>query len=179
MAGRPSKSVKVLRMEDKSHRTKQELAMRQRAEEANLTGSRMREDPAVRADSAAHKDFVRVRKLLRLIDKDDDLYGAEINLYCMLKSEIDQAAAQRADLIETLSQIRELPRGGIEDEKTFMQMEIQISQQIARCDQIMQSRRKMRLDIENKNLMNIASSLRSVPKNVEKKKNPLMEALGS
>ena len=153
--------------------------MRQRAEEANLTGSRMREDPAVRADSAAHKEFVRVRKLLRLIDKDDDLYGAEINLYCMLKSEIDQAAAQRADLIETLSQIRELPRGGIEDEKTFMQMEIQISQQIARCDQIMQSRRKMRLDIENKNLMNIASSLRSVPKNVEKKKNPLMEALGS
>ena len=153
--------------------------MRQRAEEANLTGNRMREDPAVRADSAAHKEFVRVRKLLRLIDKDDDLYGAEINLYCMLKSEIDQAAAQRADLIEILSQIRELPRGGIEDEKTFMQMEIQISQQIARCDQIMQSRRKMRLDIENKNLMNIASSLRSVPKNVEKKKNPLMEALGS
>ena len=44
-------------------------------------------------------------------------------------------------------------------------------------DKQVQTKRKMLLDIEKENIMTIASSLRSVPKKTDKKKNPLMEAL--
>ena len=48
---------------------------------------------------------------------------------------------------------------------------------ILALDKQVQAKRKMLLDIEKENIMTIASSLRSVPKKTEKKRNPIMEAL--
>ena len=44
-------------------------------------------------------------------------------------------------------------------------------------DKQIQAKRKMLMDIEKENIMTIASSLRSIPKKAEKKKNLLLEAL--
>lgn len=180
MSGRPSKSVKVLRMEGRSHRTKRELAQRERLEEANLTGQMLREEKAVRDDPVAHKEFIRVRKLLKLIEKDDDLYGAEINLYCQLKSEIEREESERGKLAADLDRFRDACDRFEEAEdilagaKVMQSMRTQINQYESRIQQ----KRRMRMDIEKNNLMNIAASLRSVPKATEKKKNLLAEALG-
>lgn len=176
-----AKSVKILKMEGKSHRTKKELAMRERMETANLTGSKLREEKQVRENPAAHKEFTRVRKLLRLIEKDDELYGAEINLYCQLKAEIEQEETERKRLYDRLETIRRMEEQAetFEDMKAVLDLQNKVKQQIAACDRNIRERRKMRLDIENKNLMNIASSLRSIPKTADKKSNPLKEALGS
>ena len=48
---------------------------------------------------------------------------------------------------------------------------------LSSLDKQVQTKRKMLLDIEKENIMTIASALRSVPKKVEKKDNPLLAAL--
>jgi len=45
-------------------------------------------------------------------------------------------------------------------------------------DRQVQAKRKMLLDMEKENIMTIASSLRSIPKKQENKKNAMLEALG-
>lgn len=52
-----------------------------------------------------------------------------------------------------------------------------LAKNLIALDKQIQAKRKMLLDIEKENIMTIASSLRSVPKKTEKKRNPLMEAL--
>ena len=47
----------------------------------------MKERPEVRENETAHKEFLRLKKLLEKIDKFDDMYGAVINRYCILYAE--------------------------------------------------------------------------------------------
>lgn len=165
MAGRPAKTAKVLQMGN-SHHTKAEFASRERQEREMLTGDPIREDDATRQDPIAHKEFLRVTKLLRKIDKDDDMYGAEINLYCQLKSEIAKSEAERARLYQMMETA--------DDPKVV----VSISTRIGACDRMIQDKRKMMISIDDKNLMNVASALRCVVKADTRKKNPLAEALG-
>ena len=83
----PSKTVSIIRSEGKSHRTKRELRQREQAEKAVLTGIPLKERPEVRENETAHKEFLRLKKLLEKIDKFDDMYGAVINRYCILYAE--------------------------------------------------------------------------------------------
>ena len=80
---RPSKPAKVIEMENKSHRTKKELKARKQAEESLLSGVILKESKEVEGNPRAHKEFLRVRKLLSGIEKSDDLYGSVINRYCL------------------------------------------------------------------------------------------------
>lgn len=54
---RPSKSTDVLKAEGKSHRTKAEMAQREAAEKALLTGITMRENADVKKDKVAHREY--------------------------------------------------------------------------------------------------------------------------
>ena len=56
-------------------------------------------------------------------------------------------------------------------------MQIEISKQLISYDKQIQAKRKMLFDIEKENIMTIASSLRSIPKKTDKKKNAVKEAL--
>lgn len=76
---RPSKPYVVIKGEKKSHRTKAELEQRKRGEESLLTGIKIKENPEVRKNEEAHKEYLRVKKLLKAIEKEDELYGAVIN----------------------------------------------------------------------------------------------------
>lgn len=69
----PAKPAKILEMEKRSHRTKKEIAQRKNAEAALLTGVVLKEKREVKNNQIAHKEFQRLRKLLKSIDKDDDL----------------------------------------------------------------------------------------------------------
>lgn len=81
---RPSKTTAVLGEEKRSHRTKAELRQRAAAENALITGKKMRERPEVKDNEKAHKEWQRIRGLLEAAGKNEALYEATINRYCML-----------------------------------------------------------------------------------------------
>lgn len=157
---RPSKTVDVIEKEGKSHRTKEELRVRKEAEQAALTGIKMREYPEVKDDEVAHREFARVRRILSSVGKNDAIYEAVINEYAMLKSDIDRYTKLRNSL------------DGDESIKGADKIKLELS-----CDDRIDKFKRRRFDIEKENGMTIASSLRAIPKKPEKKANPLLEAL--
>lgn len=175
----PSKPVNVIRMEGKSHRTKRELIERERAENQLLTGKIIREQNEVKVNELAHKEFQRLRKLLKSVGKDDDLYGATINRYCLLQAECIEFQEKREQFYK---QIEELEKDRCtfeesDDIGTYYKIQMNMQKNLLALDKQVQAKRKMLLDIEKENIMTIASSLRSIPKKAENKKNPLREAL--
>ena len=171
----PPKPVTVLKMEGKSHRTKKEISQRQRGEASTLTGKSLTEFDEVRKNPVAHKEYKRLSDLLAIIDKDDALYSEVINRYCMLKAECSVFSETRNQIMKQMDYL--------DDHKDEMEavdylaLLAKLSAQVISYDRQIQQKRKMMFDIEKENIMTIAAALRSVPKQVEKKVNPLMEAL--
>lgn len=164
---RPSKPAAVLQQEGKSHRTKAELTVRKRAEEAMLSGKRIKADEEVKNDPAAYDQFRRVKKLMAAIEKDDELYGATVRRYCILASECARLQ-QRVNEIDSQLETTE-------DSKDAASL----SRALIDLDRQLQNKRKMMFDIEKENCMTVQSALRSIPKKPETKKSALAEALGS
>ena len=175
----PPKPTNVILLEGKSHRTKKELAERKRAEAQLLTGKILKEAAEVKENEKAHKEFQRIRKLLKSIEKDDDLYGATINRYCLLMAECSDFQDKRETMYRQMQDLQESKEEfeRNEDLKTYYMLQSTMQKNMIALDRQVQTKRKMVLDIEKENIMTIASSLRSVPKKTDKKKNPLMEAL--
>lgn len=171
----PAKPVMILKNEKKSHRTKAELRMREKAEEELLTGISLKEFSEVKRNLKAHKEFLRISKLLKSINKADDLYSGTINRYCLIVAECEEC--------ENEKQLLENQKQELIANKNEMKIEVyfslynDITKQIIAFDRQLQAKRKMLFDIEKENIMTIASSLRSIPKKPEKKINPLKEAL--
>lgn len=168
-------------MEGRSHRTKKELRQREKEENALLTGIQLKEDAEVKGNIIAHKEFLRISKLLKKIEKNDDLYGAVINRYCILYAETKEFEQKRERFFEQLCEFQEKEDRLLEKEelthKEFYQIEASMQKNLVALDRQVQAKRKMLADIEKENIMTIASSLRSIPKKAEKKTNPLKEAL--
>ena len=161
-----AKPVVLLAADNKKlHKTKRELALRKQGEAGMLTGEGMRESPDVRANPVAHKEFMRLRKLFRKIEKDDAIYAQTINRYCLLHAECGALEARKTKLEERAD--------CCEDDKAAAALYKLVSD----CDRELMAKRKMMMDIEKENVMTIASALRSIPKKPEKAKSPLMEAL--
>ncbi len=182
----PAKPYAVLQGEGKSHRTKAELNQRKQAEDALSSKIKISKRKEVKGNKIASKEFDRIMKLLDGIDKDDALYEPVINRYCMLQAECAEIEERRTVFFTLIkefeSKVKEISK---EDKQVFMDELAEISANMNKlaghmnaCDKLLLQKRKMLLDIEKENIMTIASALRSVPKKVEKKTNPLLEALG-
>jgi hypothetical protein len=176
----PPKPVNVIRMEKKSHRTNKELLERERAENSLLTGEILKESKEVKENELAHKEFLRIKKLLKRVDKDDDLYGSTINRYCLLLAECTEFQSKREKMYNQLCDLEESKGEFAKDEdlSTYYKLQSSMQKNLISLDRQVQAKRKMLLDIEKENIMTIASSLRSIPKKQENKKNALLEALG-
>lgn len=185
----PTKPYAVLTSEKKSHRTKAELKERKEAEESLVSGAKIKEAPEVREDEEAHKQFRRVKKLLDAIGKGDELYGATINRYCLITSEIKQLEQDRIYYADMLREMREdlnEQKDKLENPVDYIELLADVGRSMAKItasinaiDKTIQAKRKMLLDIEKESVMTIASSLRSIPKTEKKESNPLREALRS
>lgn len=147
-----------------------------------LTGIPLKERPEVRENETAHKEFLRLKKLLEKIDKFDDMYGAVINRYCILYAETKEFEEKKERFYRQLCDLEENKKELIETEQMtygeFYKTEMSMQKNLIALDRQMQAKRRMLSDIEKENIMTIASSLRSVPKTEAKKSNPLIEALG-
>ena len=157
------------------HKTKRELALRKEGEAGTLTGERMKERGDVRNNLDAHKEFMRLRKLFRKIEKDDAIYSQPINDYCLLHAEC-LAVAGKIDRIENdLEYLEE--RSAEMDPLEYLQIRNALYDKELKLSAELDKKRDKKRAIEDKNLMNIQSALRSIPKKPDERKNPLKEAL--
>lgn len=170
----PPKPAKLIALEGKSHRTKKELRDREKAEAALLTGKILKETEEVKNNEIAHKEFLRIKKLLRSIEKNDDLYGSTINRYCLLLAECSDFEKKREVIFERQKELEK--RKDDMEFSEYINLQNNLIKSMLALDKQVQAKRKMLLDIEKENVMTIAASLRSIPKKTEKK-NPLREAL--
>lgn len=183
---RPPKPYILLKNEKKSHRTKAELEQRKKAEEALFTGVKLKERDEVKNNLIAHKEFLRLNKLLKNIEKNDAIYEPIINRYCLIQSECTDFEEKREAINQMMHQL-ELKYDEMEDNldpQTQGMYLIEFTKNIAKLsgtminlDKQIQTKRKMLLDIEKENIMTIAAALRSIPKKVDEKENPLLKAL--
>lgn len=178
----PAKAIPASMLKDAGgHRTKAEIAMRKKAEEGLLTGQKLREDASVKRNPLAHEAFLKTRRLLSAIGKDDALYSAQINRYAMLTAECSDFEEKREYFWKQLQEFQEQKRTLIKNEEiTYaesVKMEQHYQNNILAMDRQVQQKRKMLFDLEKENCMSVASSLRSIPKTPDKSSNPLLEAL--
>ena len=187
----PAKPFKVLTTENKSHRTKAELKMREEGEKSLSTDIELKERKEVRQNKVAHKEFKRVQKILKNIDKNDAIYEAVINRYCLLQAECFDLEERREECYNLISKLREEEKELIAelkdreniDELTDYKLEYakslaKMMSSMSTIDKQIQAKRKMLLDIEKENVMTIASALRCVPKKEDKEAdNPLLKVL--
>ena len=187
----PTKPFKVLTSEKKSHRTKAELKMREEGEKALSTEIELKERKEVKQNKVAHKEFKRIEKLLKNIGKNDAIYEAVINRYCLLQAECFDLEERREECYNLISKLREEEKELIAELKDrenideLIDYKLEYAKSLAKMmssmstiDKQIQAKRKMLLDIEKENVMTIASALRCVPKKEDKETdNPLLKVL--
>ncbi|MBS4958497.1 MAG: hypothetical protein KHZ99_15850 [Clostridium sp.] len=172
----PPKPFSVLKSEGKSHRTKKELKVREQGEKALSTGTALKVRSEVKKNKIANKEFKRINELLKKIEKNDAIYEAVINRYCLIYAEcieFEDKKVKLYELIDKLEEQFELSKEYIEDEemaketRKFARSISEIIGSIVELDKQLQPKRKMLLDIEKENIMTIASALRVIPKKPE------------
>ena len=154
---RPSKATAVLGEEKRSHRTKAELRQRAAAENALITGKKMRERPEVRDNEKAHKEWQRIRGLLEAAGKNEALYEATINRYCMLHAECLDFERKRQLFSDQLDELTENTELEATDRYKYQA--------------------QMQKNIQKECAMTISAAMRSIPKTTAEPKNPLMGIL--
>lgn len=173
----PPKPVEVIKNEKTSHRTKAELSQRKKEEQALLTGQKLKESKEVKEDEVAHKEFLRLKKLLESIKKNDAIYEQSINRYCLLVAECARIRDSKEQFERDLDELVDNKEQFGDSVSEYFRMKISIQKNIIALDKQLQSKRKMLLDLEKENAMTVASALRTIPKKPEKKNNELLEAL--
>ncbi|MCI8618320.1 MAG: hypothetical protein HFJ60_08860 [Clostridia bacterium] len=183
----PTKPFKVLSTEKKSHRTKAELKKREEEEQSLSTDIELKERKEIKQNKIAHKEFKRIEKLLKNIDKNDAIYEAVINRYCLLQAECYDLEERREEFYKLVFELKEESKeltDKMDYDEDVMTYKLEYAKAIDKImssmlsiDKQIQSKRKMLLDIEKENVMTIASALRSIPKKQEKDDNPLLKVL--
>ena len=184
----PPKPFKVLTTEKKSHRTKAELKIREEGEKSLSTEMELKERKEVKQNKIAHKEFKRIQKLLKKIEKNDAIYEAVINRYCLLQAECSDLEERREEFYNLVFELKEEMKKVTDDREDDTEKAttiLEYSKTIAKImnsmnaiDKQIQSKRKMLLDIEKENIMTIASALRCIPKKEENEAdNPLLKVL--
>lgn len=172
----PPKPFSVLKSEGKSHRTKKELKLREQGEKALSTGTALKARSEVKKNKIANKEFKRINELLKKIEKNDAIYEAVINRYCLIYAECIDFEDKKNKLYELVEKLENQFEESIEylekedlckETRKFARSISGILGAIVELDKQLQPKRKMLLDIEKENIMTIASALRVIPKKPE------------
>ena len=174
---RPPKASKVIKLEKKSHRTKKELATRERNEKALLTGKMMIETADVRNDRTAHLEFLRLKPLLKAIDKFDEIYGAPVRRYCLNKSKLNEIECDIEKIKNEIEDIRNNKNDFEKNMPEYYRIITKWEEILAKKESIAKSFRAEMIDFEKQNCMTIRSALSAIPKKPETKANSVKEAL--
>lgn len=184
----PPKPFKVLEAEKKSHRTKAELKLRENGEKSLMTETKIKERKETKKNKMAHKEYKRIVKLLENIDKNDAIYEAVINRYCLLQAECVDLEEKREEIYKLIFELEEESNKitkDMDNDNDVLTYKLEYAKEIAKMmnsmlsvDREISNKRKMLLDIEKENVMTIASALRSIPKKADKDtEDPLLKVL--
>lgn len=171
--GRPPKLLQVMETEGKTHLTNAQKSTRKQGEAALLTGQKLSEWPEVKKAPAAHKEYLRLAKLLAFIEKDDGMYRNIINRYCLLYAECLEYQERRDTFYLGIEELKEEYRGGNIDKEEDMKpskyytLVANMQKSIAQMDKNLAEKRRMMLDIEKESAMTISAALRAIPKKPE------------
>lgn len=146
----------------RKHVTKAQKAARSKAEKELLTGKTMQCSARVKADKVAFAYWKRIQELLGSIGKNDALLENVLNRYCVMQSEMEQSAQELESYRDGLREI--VDRKDEMDFPTFVSKAQAQAGMIMAADKLLNTKRKMLLDIEDKNILTAASALRSIPK---------------
>ena len=135
---RPAKPVSVIKLESKSHRTKKELRTREQAEESLLSGVALKESKEVKNNPRAHREFLRVHKLLAGIEKSDDLYGSVINRYCLTLAECAEFEEKREHAQELMDKLE--TRSDEMEFTEFLKLQDNLAKQLISYDKQIQAK---------------------------------------
>lgn len=172
----PPKPFSVLKSEGKSHRTKKELKLREQGEKALSTGTALKVRNEVKKNKIANKEFKRINEILKKIEKNDAIYEAVINRYCLIYAETMEFEEKKNKLYELVEKLENQFEESIEylekeelakETRKFTRAISDLVASIVDLDKQLQPKRKMLLDIEKENIMTIASALRVIPKKPE------------
>ena len=172
----PPKPFSVLKSEGKSHRTKKELKLREQGEKALSTGTALKARSEVKKNKIANNEFKRINELLKKIEKNDAIYEAVINRYCLIYAECIDFEDKKNKLYELVEKLEKQFEESVEylekedlakETRKFARSISEILGAIVELDKQLQPKRKMLLDIEKENVMTIASALRVIPKKLE------------
>lgn len=176
--GRPAKTKNIIDFEGKSHRTKEELEIRERAEEALLSKIKFKEKKGVKDNPVAHKEFLRIKKLFVAIEKNDGLYENAVNRYCQLFAECQDFENRREFFFEDLNQLRKEFEDKNIDFLTYDDKRSRLTGHIIALDKQVMQKRNMMLALEKENVMTIAAALRSIPKKKVERRDPNADLFG-
>lgn len=165
MAGRPSKPIELIVLENKNHITKAEIKARKQAEATLKTNSPLIETEAVKGNKVAHKEFLRLKKLYKNIEFVEALDTQIVNRYCLGVSEIMRLRTMIDKMEEALDD-KELDGGALA--KAYMA--------INSLEGKIQQQEKLLLSYEDRLFLNPAGRMRAIPKKPEKKEATGIEA---
>lgn len=168
--GRASKTIE----NTAGHRTKKEKQQREAAEKALLTGVSLCERSDTASNPIAHTEFSRINNLLKIVGKNDAMYEAIINRYCVLQAECIDFEHKREKFNDNLDQLTDDDEL---DSDSRYKYQAQMQKTIITVDKQIQAKRKMILDIEKECGFTLAAALRSIPKKVDTEDNPILKAL--
>lgn len=177
----PTKPIALIKAEgNKRHLSKKEMESREKAEKSLLTGSSFKEWDEVKNNIVAHKEFTRLKKLFKAIQKDDGLHESIINRYCLLLAESKEFENMKSIIIDEINELKQMYDDMRIDPLNYINEKGKLQDRIMKCDKKIMDKRKMMFDIEKENIMTIASVLRSIPKKVEEPKeiDPMAKLLG-
>ena len=185
---RPSKPVSVIKQEKKAHRTNKELISRERSEKAMMSGDKIGKFPEVRENRKASMEFDRVVEILESIDKNDKMYETVINRYCLMLAECIEMQKLRKEVEKSIKDMKKMFKENILSEADsgqkadlslkFADKMCKLSNTLIKYDAEIEKKRSMLLAIEKESGMTMAAMLRTIPKQPEQQKNPLLEVLG-
>lgn len=163
---RPALSyLQLINQNNISKKSKAELEHRKKEEAALMTNVKIKEFKEVKENPVAHAEFLRVSKLFKAIEKNDDLFSGVINRYCILRAECEDFQVKREEMYKTLLELNDIATEASVDKKyEVLNMKMKIQNQIIALDKQVQVKRKMMLDIERENIMTVAGALRTISK---------------
>lgn len=165
MAGRPSKPVELIVLENKNHITKAEIQARKQAEDALKTNSPLIETEAVKKNKTAHKEFLRLKKLYENIEFVEALDTQIVNRYCLGVSEMIRLR-KMLDKMESVLDDKDLDGGDVVKAYTA----------INNLEGKLQQQEKLLLSYEDRLFLNPAGRMRAIPKKPGKKEATGIEA---
>lgn len=122
---------------------------------------------------------MRIKKLLKSIKKDDDIFGSAINRYCLLQAKLADFEKKREDISQGIQMVEE-DRDNIEEDSSltsYYKILANMEKTMIDIDKQVMAKRKMMLDLEKENLMTVAAAMRSIPKKAAEKKSRLREVI--